>query len=608
MSGRVLQSKCAVSVVAELVGHRAPVGHGKREPAIRRSGVGGRRFSSFSFALKQIKFSSLFVLNISHQIPWCEQAIAFFVVFVTLSSRLLASMAHSLPAAPLPLKINSKNGGNRPNYVIFMPDQLRYDSVGCTTGSESAVKTPNIDAFAKRGTRFTNCFVQASVCSQSRCSMFTGTYPHVSGHRSLENLIKPWEPNLFRSLKENGYHVACLAPRGDTFAPTVTELSVTEYGFLETPEFVPKFTGGGAEKDESIWGRLFYKGLRNPHEALDYDEAVIRSALKWLECPPDDKPWVLFMPLLFPHCPFQVEEPYFSMYDRSKMAPVVSEPAKKTGYEPRYMKTIRDQYGTERATPEIWAEVKATYYGMISRLDDQFGSIVKKLDELKLWDDTVTMFFTDHGEYLGDHGLVEKWPSGLSDSLTHEPLIIGGGGILADKVSEVMCEMVDLVPTMFEMSGIGEHFPHNGSSLVPSLMHGAAFHKKFAFSEGGFLTSEEPLLEQAPYPYDIKAGLQHEDTTLVGKAISIRDEEWTYIYRLYEPAELYHRRNDPEEMHNLASDPEHTPVASMLQGEIFRWLMASSDFLPFQKDDRFPKVDLKTPREQLEERLSKANK
>ncbi|OAK99951.1 alkaline phosphatase-like protein [Phaeosphaeriaceae sp. SRC1lsM3a] len=516
-------------------------------------------------------------------------------------------MAHSIPPRPLPLKIQSKDGSGRPNFVIFMPDQLRYDSVGCLAGPESPIKTPNIDAFARRGTRFTNCFVQASVCSQSRCSMFTGTYPHVSGHRSLENLIKPWEPNLFRSLKENGYHVACLAPRGDTFAPTVTELSVTEYGFLETPEFVPQFTGGGPRvKDESIWGRLFYKGLRNPHQALDYDDAVVRSALKWLDCPPDDKPWVLFMPLLFPHCPFQVEEPYFSMYDRTKMVPIVSLPKHKTGYEPRYMKTIREQYGTDRATPEIWAEVKATYYGMISRLDDQFGQIVKKLDDLGMWDDTVTMFFTDHGEYLGDHGLIEKWPSGLSDSLTHEPLFIGGGGIPAGKVSDVMCEMVDLVPTMFEMAGIGEHFPHNGQTLIPTLLHDARFHKQFAFTEGGFLANEEPLLEQAPYPYDIKAGLQHEDTTLVGKAISIRNEEWTYVYRLYEPAELYHRQKDPDEMHNLAADPEFTPIASMLQNEIFRWLVAGSDFLPWAKDDRFPKVDLKSPREQLEERLSRA--
>lgn len=513
-------------------------------------------------------------------------------------------MGHSLPAKPLPLRVDPSSETGRPNLLIFMPDQLRYDSLGCTGDGNGPVHTRNIDAFARRGTRFTNCFTQASVCSQSRCSMFTGTYPHVSGHRSLEHLIKPWEPNMFRSLKESGCHVAFLAPRGDTFAPTVTELSVSEYGFLETPEFVPNFAGRDTAPSENIWGRLFYRGLRSAEEALDYDDAVVRSALTWLECPPDDKPWVLFLPLLFPHCPFQVEEPYFSMYDRSAM-PDVPGPDQKTGYEPRYMKAIRDRYGTERATKEIWAEVKATYYGMISRLDDQFGKIVHKVDHSGLWRSTITMFFTDHGEYLGDHGLIEKWPSGLSDSLVHEPLILAGAGLPEGRVTTVMSEMVDLIPTVFEFCGVAESFPHNGKSLVPVLLSGANHHKDFAFSEGGFLTSEEPILEQAPYPYDIKAGLQHEDTTLVGKAISIRDQTWTYIYRLYEPAELYHRLEDPGETHNLAAEPRFIPEAKRFEAEIFRWLVEGSDFVPWTKDPRFPKVDLPSPREQIAARLAR---
>ncbi|KAK8005890.1 hypothetical protein PG991_012187 [Apiospora marii] len=518
---------------------------------------------------------------------------------------------HKLAPKPLPLAVDSPNGGKRPNLVIFMPDQLRFDSLGCTSPAGHPVQTPHIDAFARRGTLFTNCFTQASVCSQSRCSMFTGAYPHVSGHRSLHNLIKPWEPNLFRSLKESGYHVACLAPRGDTFAPAVTELSLDEYGFLETPEFVPKFgkREPGApppEKDESIWGRLFYRGLRNAHQAMDYDDAVVRSALTWLECPPADKPWVLFMPLLFPHCPFQVEEPYFSQYARDAMPPI-AKPEDKTGYEPGYMRNIRERYGTDRATPEIWAEIKATYYGMISRLDDQFGRIVAALDESGRWKDTVSMFFTDHGEYLGDYGLIEKWPSGLSDVLVHEPLIIAGAGLPAGQTSAAMAEMVDLIPTVFELCGVGQDFPHNGRSLVPVLMDGAAEHKRYAYSEGGFLKSEEPLLEQSPYPYDLKAALQHEDAAVwVGKALAIRDPTWTYVYRLYEPCELYHRRDDPHEMHNLAEKAEVADVVQEFEREALRWMVDSSDFVPWAQDNRFPEVNLVSPREQLEARQKAA--
>ncbi|KAI0480286.1 sulfatase [Xylariaceae sp. FL0804] len=521
----------------------------------------------------------------------------------------------------LPPKPSNGLKVEKPNYIIFMPDQLRYDSLGCT--GNKLVKTPNIDAFAAAGTLFSNCWVQATVCTQSRCSMFTGQYPHVSGHRSLENLIKPWEPNLFRSLREEGgYHVACLAPRGDTFAPQVTELSVDEYGFLETPEYVPQFKGKGgdeAEKEGDIWGRLFYKGLRDAGEAMDYDDAVVRSAIKWLERPPADKPWVLFMPLIFPHCPFQIEEPYFTMYDRKAM-PAPARTEDKTGYEPRYMQQIREQYGTDRATPEMWAEITATYYGMITRLDDQFGRVVAKAREVGVWDRTVTMFFTDHGEYLGDFGLIEKWPAGLSESLAREPLIVGGGGLPArgGEAYDEMAEMVDLVPTVFELSGIGEHFPHCGRSLAPALLAGGGGsreeagtvtvvpHKEYAFTEGGFLTSEEPLLEQAPYPYDIKAALQHQDTTLVGKAVACRSKEWTFIYRLYEPPELYSRKDDPRELHNLAEVPEHAAVRTKMEAVVLKFMVESSDFLPWLKDPRFPNVTLKSPLEQWNERVPKS--
>ncbi|KAL8375647.1 hypothetical protein RB595_006975 [Gaeumannomyces hyphopodioides] len=532
---------------------------------------------------------------------------------------------HRLPPKPFPLHVRSKNGGRRPNYVIFMPDQLRYDSLGYTAPPSTSdpvadrARTPHMDAFRRRATLFTNCYAQASVCSQSRVSMFTGRYPHVAGHRSLDDLIKPWEPNLFRSLKEEGgYHVACLAPRGDTFAPQVTELSLDEYGFLEPPDFVPPGFPGGPnarpppvveepDKDRAdTWARLFYRGERGADYARDYDDALVRSALAWLDCPPADKPWVLFLPLLYPHCPFSVEEPWFSAHDRARVGdPAGQDPSQKAGHEPRYMAAIREAYGTGRATPDMWREVRATYYGMISRLDAQFGRVVGKLDELGIWDDTVTMFFTDHGEYLGDHGLIEKWPSGLSEPLVREPLLVGGAGLPQGKTVDAMAEMVDLVPTVLELSGIGEHFPHNGKSWVPVLVGGETAHKTHAFSEGGFLESEEPLVESAGFPYDLKGKLQHDDITLVGKAISMRDEKWTYVYRLYEPAELYSREDDPHELRNLAAEPEQAERVAEMERVVLRWLVRGSDFVSWTRDGRFPPVDLPSPREQLEERKKK---
>src|SRR5215470_18318278 len=105
---------------------------------------------------------------------------------------------------------------DRPNLVLFMPDQLRADALGCF-GNPTA-STPNYDALAARGTTFTNAFAQHSVCSPSRVSMSTGWYPHVAGHRTLTNLIKPWEPDVLQLLHDAGYLVAWAGARGDSYA------------------------------------------------------------------------------------------------------------------------------------------------------------------------------------------------------------------------------------------------------------------------------------------------------------------------------------------------------------------------------------------------------
>jgi arylsulfatase A-like enzyme len=197
---------------------------------------------------------------------------------------------------------------------------------------------------------------------------------------------------------------------------------------------------------------------------------------------------------------------------------------------------------------------------MISRLDDQLGSIVATLksprtgpDLTPLWDNTYTMMYTDHGEYLGDSDMVEKWPSGLHEVLVRDPLMIAGPGLPAGQVNEALCEMVDIVPTLFELLGVPESYPHSGKSLVETIRTNAKEHKPYAFSEGGFLLREEPQLELASFPYDRKAAAQHENTLVVGRAVSIRDKEFAYTYRLYEPAELFDRKKDRKFIRDILS-------------------------------------------------------
>jgi arylsulfatase A-like enzyme len=466
----------------------------------------------------------------------------------------------------------------RPNVLVFMPDQLRADALGCF-GSAFA-QTPNIDALAARGTRFDCAYGQHSVCSPSRVSMLTGWYPHVRGHRTLTHLLKPWEPNLLRILKDAGYHVAHAGLRGDTFAAGVTKDSTDRFGFAVKPRSMFMRSPFPAEHRLA---RVYYHG-RRPDEgvALDFDEACVRTAESWLaEGMPE--PWLLYVPLLFPHPPFEVEEPWYSLHERARMPRPIEAPLDD---KPRYMRLLRERHGTDRLSPEDWAELAATYHGMVSRVDAQLGRLLAAIDRAGAGARTLAVFTSDHGEYLGDFGLVEKWPSGQHESLLRNPLVIAGPGVREGRVASRFVELVDLLPTLLESAEAPARHTHFGRSLWPLLRDDGAVHRDAAFSEGGFATSEADLLERASFPYDLKAALQHEDPTCVGRVITVRTADWTYVHRLYERPELYDRARDPHECVNLSGAARLAEVEGGLRARVLDWLLETADVIPWE-DPRF---------------------
>lgn len=464
-----------------------------------------------------------------------------------------------------------------------MPDQLRADCGGKAFGNE-VIHTPHLDALAARGTAFTSAFSQHSVCGPSRASIFTGWYPHVAGHRTLDNLLKPWEPNLLRGLRDAGYHVAWLGERGDTFAPGVADASCDVHGFLVEPDFW--FERSPFGRDDKWFTRMYY-GLRDGGDdggpALDFDEATIRSFEQWIAAEPPE-PWVCLVALFFPHPPFVVEEPWYSRHDRAAMPPPAPVPER----GPRYLDVLRREWQTGALTPDDWAELAATYYGMVSRVDSQLGRVIDAVDRAGAGDRTLTCFFTDHGEYLGDYDLVEKWPAGQHDVLLRNPFVVAGPGVREGLVTDTLVEMVDLLPTLFEAAGTEARHTHFGRSLWPVLSGTADAHRDAAFAEGGFTRAEEPLLERSgpASAYFGKGQVQHDDPDAVGKVVSVRTADWTYVYRLYEDPELYDRRHDGQELSNLAGTPGVADVERALRDRVLEWMVGTADQIPWVADPR----------------------
>lgn len=471
----------------------------------------------------------------------------------------------------------------RPNIIIFMPDQQRADAVGAF--GNPVVRTPNLDALAARGVRFDDAWSQHPVCGPSRVSLMTGWYPHVAGHRTLDHLLGPHEPNLLRLLRDGGYQVCMAGHRGDVFAPGVTEASTDLCGYIVEPR---RGKLQVAHPEDHPLHRAFYFGRQGDEPRLDGDEATVRTAIAWLEDGRTDRPWALWVPLVAPHPPFMVEDPWFSLHDRADV-PLPIPPGAGVG-KAAFMDEYRRRAGWDRLGEDDVREIAATYYGMVSRTDDQLGRLLAAVDRLGQLEQTVVVYLTDHGEYLGDHGLVEKWPSGLDPSLVRNPLIVAGPGVAEGAVCSSPVELVDVLPTLLELAEIEPSHTHFGRSLVPVLADPAAPHRDQACSEGGFHPADEALFERAGWLYQAKSDLQHDRPDLVGKAQAIRTPTHTYVYRQCEGDELYDRRVDPAEVVNRIDDPALAAVGDDLRGRLLDWVVATSDVIPWTPDPRFPDI------------------
>jgi arylsulfatase A-like enzyme len=283
-----------------------------------------------------------------------------------------------------------------------------------------------------------------------------------------------------------------------------------------------------------------------------------------------------------------VEDPWFSLHDRHDV-PLPLAPDRAVG-KAAFVDAYRATHGWDQLDEADLREIVATYWGMVSRVDDQLGRVVAALERTGQLDDTIVVHLTDHGEYLGDYQLVEKWPSGLDPSLVRLPLTVAGPGVAEGAVATGLVELIDLLPTVLELAEVEARHTHFGRSLVPVLADPGIAHRELAFSEGGFDPRDVALFERPGWLYQRKGELQHERPELVGKAVAVRSPTHTYVVRQCEGDELYDRLADPAETTNRLADPALMPVAEELRTAILDWLLATSDVIPWDPDPRFPEI------------------
>ncbi|MFW9878693.1 MAG: sulfatase-like hydrolase/transferase [Candidatus Thorarchaeota archaeon] len=497
----------------------------------------------------------------------------------------------------------------KPHIIIFNVDQWRGDVLGHV--GNPAAETPNLDKIVKQdGVSFSNAFCQNPVCTPSRCSFMTGWYPHVRGHRTMYHMLHldRNEPNLLKSLKDGGYYI-WWGGRNDLISARDDPKEICDIKFWPAREdrerwghkwkpnlHVSDFWRGKPDGDNYY---SFFAGKLDTKEDdiyFDFDWAMVLGAVDFIRDCDLDKPLCMYIALANPHPPYGIEEPWFSKINRNNLPPRIKTPKNWEG-KPSLLKGIYERQNLQGWTEDRWSELRATYYGMCTRLDYQFGLIIEELKKRNYYDDSAIFFFSDHGDFTGDYGLVEKTQNTFEDCLSRVPFIIKPPSNINVKprVSDALVELVDFSETVYALTNISPNYSRFGKNLIPLLQGQTETHRDAVYCEGGRLYGERHAMELESTStltpkglYWPRVGLQTTDSgPYHSKAVMCRTKDFKYVRRLYEKDELYDLSKDPVEMNNLIDDPAYIDILSGLKEKMLTWYVETCDIVPFQTDTRF---------------------
>ncbi|HEX3916545.1 MAG TPA: sulfatase-like hydrolase/transferase, partial [Caulobacteraceae bacterium] len=324
------------------------------------------------------------------------------------------------------------------------------------------------------------------------------------------------------------------------------------------------------------------------------DYANLSAAIRLLEQRQSERPFCIFLALTQPHPPYRAPEGFHDLYDPDALPPLVPPGLPK---KPAHHAALRAACNLASLDERVLRQVRAVYLGQASYSDWLLGELLAALERSGRDADTALFATSDHGDYAGDYGLIEKWPSGQEDCLTRVPLIARLPGGAAGHVVGEMVELFDLMPTFLELAGGAARHTHFARSLVPQLRGAAGDAGRAAYTEGGYNPYEpqafEPLL--AGGIYEPKTRLQNRQPETVARCASIRTPTHRLVSRPGGQSELYDCVADPGLTRNLIDDASAAGVREVLRERLLGWYINTSDVPPPDKDARAAPPFLRTP-------------
>ncbi len=484
------------------------------------------------------------------------------------------------------------------NILFIMADQLRYDYLGCA--GHPALQTPSIDALAARGVRFTEAYAQSPVCGPSRMCFYTGRY--VSTHGATWNNVplSVSELTIGDHLRALGTDVVLVGK--SHVAPDLKGMArlgvdresevgrlVAEGGFRVFERDDGVHADSQVAEDYAYNRYLEAQGYGGPnpwhYRANSTGEAEARSGW-YLEnvgaaarVPAEHSetaymtgramaciaaqtgPWCVHLSYIKPHWPYVAPAPYHALYGPDDVIAPVRDARELDDPHPVYAAYRRREESRSFSRDEARAAVIPIYMGMVRQIDDEIGRLIAFLEARGELNETLIVFTSDHGDYLGDHWLGDK-------ELFHRqsvriPLIVVDPDEAADgtrgAVSDAPVEAIDLSPTFVDWLG-GAPAEHvlEGRSLLPLLRGERTNWRDAIFSELDYSFRQQRRELGLP-PH-------------AARAYALRDRRWNYVHFEGFPPQLFDLDGDPDEFVDLGRDPGYADVRAELNDRLFEWL------------------------------------
>jgi arylsulfatase A-like enzyme len=477
------------------------------------------------------------------------------------------------------------SGQRRPNILLITTDQQHWNTLGVINPK---ISTPNLDRLCQEGTRFSRAYCNSLVCSPSRATVITGQYPSWHGCWTIGVKLPEDVPTVGDAMQAAGYdtvligkaHFQPLAsdPVGGQESlecqPTLRDLDFWRdfngpwYGFRHIELARNHADESHVGQHYALW--LEEKGLTNWRDyfvAWPPEENVPERLHRW-DLPQefhyttwtaersiaaiersvvDQRPFFLWTSFHDPHPPYLVPQPWDTHYDPSEMEPGTLVPGELDRMPPHFALTQQSRPDFSAWRESRWVnhgfhshliedhdlrKNMAVYYGMVSFIDEQIGRILDRLDDLGLAEETLIVFTTDHGHFLGQHGLTAKGAFHYEDLLKLPFIVRWPGRVPAGAESKSMQSLVDLAPTFLTACCIP----------VPGAMQG--------------VNQLDVWQAESASARDIVVTEFRHQPTKVHLRTYISERYKITVYRDHEYGELFDLQLDPEERINLWDDPD----------------------------------------------------